>query len=154
MNLVDLARALDLPEVLPVVLQVAVTEKGYLLQNRSKALFVVGRYGSEEDIKAIEPLIQNKSVLWQWEEGGVPMETRLGDVALAAVVHMSGGDLGEYRFRYPSITNPKYVSNPMFGWGFNTDEIRQEAIGKWQSRSSIERAIDRWPPPCAPGRAW
>ncbi len=143
-SLIRLARYVALEEVLPLAVRLGtrqVNTKPRTLKVEAKALYLVGKYGNREHIEPLKKVLGSRIHAWGHGESSITInghkiDTRIGDVALAAMVYLSGESLAEYGFLQPAIDNPKYLETPLYQLGFTSEERRQEALAKWKARPS------------------
>jgi HEAT repeat protein len=95
---------------------------------RQQAILCVARFGSEKQIPLLEPLLEDKVVVFPKQQNFFN-ETQMRDVALAALVHLSKQDLKAFGFE-KAQTNPTTVV-AMHTLGFETEEKRDAALKKW-----------------------
>jgi hypothetical protein len=130
----NLAEQLNLKEVAPLALKAIQTKK---LQSyaQGQAIIQVGRYGDKEAIPHLEALLSDKAGLGTAGINGTTIHTQVGDVALAALIHLSGQKFEDYDFPWARIIgpapNPGLQSSPHC-YGFENDAARQAAQKKWR----------------------
>ena len=95
------------------------------------AILSIAKFGSRENIAALEPLLIDERTIDGANRSGQKSDTQIRDVALAAMVHLSGQKLADYGFHHAQ-------SHPSFLWnanslGFNDPAARQEALKKWRA---------------------
>ncbi len=154
-QLIRVADSIDLKEVLPLALKtVQIAPSGGRSSTRrrfkARAVYLVGKHGTKEHIEQLRNLLGDRSDIWGFgsrktdgsrlADGSksASIKTQLGDVALAAMVHLSGQDLGEYGFLYPLYENPKFLDTAYRDLGFSSEELRQKAITQWKARRSTD----------------
>lgn len=100
------------------------------------AVVTIARLGGKQDIPLLEPLLGDATHLTQRRVGSDSrlVEVQLRDVALAALVHLSGQDFADYGLRHIQ-PNPQTVFTPNSAC-FDTDDQRTAAIRKWREYSA------------------
>ncbi len=133
---------LDMKEMAPIILKGA-TNKNDQSGVRASAIIALGRLGSKNNLKDIEPFLTDTTRLQYTssDQKGVKVGyTEMRDIALAAMIMMSGQDILEYDF--PAVKTPGFQKEHLkrlsyISWGFHTDEQRQAAVKKfkeWQEK--------------------
>ena len=101
------------------------------------AAITVGRFGGEEHIPLLTPLLENKTVCHRWssptlkKDGMINIEVR--DTALVALLHMTGKDPGEYGFKL--LKENKETLYYVHTFGFIDEKEREAAHAKWAAES-------------------
>lgn len=100
------------------------------------ALMVLGKYGEDEDIALLEPLLENKTVCHSWTRGGNNkiLRTQVRDVALAALVQVAEQNHKEYGYKY--LMKSPTTMFQLYSMGFDDDQQREVAIAKWRAWSA------------------
>jgi hypothetical protein len=93
------------------------------------AILTIGKLGSHEHLAALERLLTDERSIP--DRGGRESEVQIRDVALAAMIHLTGQKLGEYGFVHAK-SNALYLFNTNT-LGFNDPAAREEAIKKWRA---------------------
>lgn len=101
------------------------------------ALLVVGRFGGPEHAPLVEPLLNDHNVLGTNNVDQKEVRTEVSDIALAILVHLTGGDHAAYGFKFLQ-KNPQSVIQPLSA-GFADDAERQAAIKKWRDGAARPR---------------
>lgn len=118
----------DLAEILPHALKL-VKDKDALATTRAFALMAVGKFGSREHLSEVEPLFDSTSVLSQVNINGRRGSTQLGDVALAAAVHLRGKKIADFGF---DMLRGELNFTTYYYLGFSDDEKRKAALEKYR----------------------
>jgi hypothetical protein len=138
---IQIAMQLDMKEMAPAALKMA-TNKNTQAWTRATALIAVGKLGAKDDMKAIEPLLTDTTNLGQIQFNQIRVNTEMRDVALAALILLSGQDVMTYDFPYlkavPRI-NQQYLAYNYFGFSDNAQ--REAAIKKF--KESQEKKDDK-----------
>jgi hypothetical protein len=95
------------------------------------AVLMVGRFGDQEDLPLVEPLLNDKSVVGKAQVDDPPrqVDLQMRDIALAAMLHMTGQNLYEYGYHYVQEYTPTVFQVGTLG--FEDDEARAAALKKW-----------------------
>lgn len=116
---------------------------GVATNMKQSAVLALAKLGTEKHVAVLEPLLGETDVCAVRQEGGQRVETQLRDVALLAMIRLSGrnpGDFGFTRLRPNSLM--VYDATSI---GFPSDRQRQEALQAWRSWS--QSAADKQPSP-------
>ena len=134
----SLADTLRSKEVLEYVLRAASSNRvsSYL---RARAIYAVGKLGGKEQIAKLAKLVDDKSTIGTRTINGLTVTTRLGDVALAAAVHLSGQSLQSYGFDYAVFQKQDFLTMSYYYMGFGKDQMRQQARRRWQAWQAKNR---------------
>jgi hypothetical protein len=106
------------------------------------AMIAVGRFGGEEHVRLLTPLLENKTVCNRWSNSAIKKEgtinTQVRDVALVVLLHLSGKDPKQYGFKLLQ-ENPETLYHS-YSCGFVDDEEREAAHAKWaaDSKAGVE----------------
>lgn len=100
------------------------------------AILTIAKLGSRENIASLEPLLSDERSIDASDRSGQKSDAQIRDVALAAMVRLSGQELADYGFHHAKL-------NPAFLWnanslGFNDPAARQEALKKWRAWADKE----------------
>jgi hypothetical protein len=101
------------------------------------AIITVGRFGGEEHIRLLTPLLENKTVCHRWsnrqlkKEGTINVEVR--DAALVVLLRVKGQDPAKFGFKLLR-DNPETLYY-VYTFGFIDDEEREAAHAKWAAES-------------------
>lgn len=114
-----------------------------------QGLMAIARFGTAEDVETIEPLLANNTVCQTVTMNRVKYTTQIRDVALVALIQLTGQDHKEYGFDRLQ-KNPRTVfATQTHTMGFPSDDgaARDEAINKWRrwraSQKKSERKADK-----------
>ena len=82
----------------------------------------MGKLGTKDNIKDIERLLKDNTNLGQMQFNQVRVQTEMRDVALAAMIMLSGQDVTAYDFPYLKAfpVNKNYLAYNYFGFSDNT----------------------------------
>jgi hypothetical protein len=128
------ADQLQLKEGVPLALK-ALQSKKLPAYIQSQAIFHVALRGNRDAMPALEPLLKDATSIGTVGINGVTIQAQIGDVALAALIHLSGQKFEDYDFPWARIINqgPNQVLHPSYHcYGFETDAARQVAQKKWR----------------------
>ena len=99
---------------------------------REYAILTIAKLGDDKHLPILEELLDDQSVCQQRTDAKtkVTTQTQVRDIALAAIIHLSGEDPKQFGFTQLR-ENPLsvFVSNTA---GFANDQQRQESLHKWQ----------------------
>lgn len=97
---------------------------------RARAMLTIGQLGDKEDVEALAKYVNDSATLGSTShKGGQRYETRLGDVALAMAIVLSGKKPEEFGF--PDAPGGKPTSTSYHNYGFYDDANRKRAQKKW-----------------------
>lgn len=101
-------------------------------QQMMYAMLAIAKLGGEEDIEYLSKYFEDDTEVSLPTVQGDQFNTQMKDVALVAVLHISGEDPKEYG--YPRIsTDPNFLYN-IRSIGFITPQQRQQAFEKWEKK--------------------
>jgi hypothetical protein len=104
------------------------------------AVITVGRFGGEEHLCLLTPLLENKTVCHRWssralkKDGTINVEVR--DAALVVLLHMTGKDPQTFGFKLLR-QNPETLYY-VYTFGFINDKEREAAHAKWAAESKAD----------------
>jgi hypothetical protein len=127
LSLIDQMR---LKECLPLLLRVGASRENPYW--RARAIHLVGKIGTKKTIADLLPIIQDKTHLGTTRISNISIKSQVGDVALAAAVHLSGQRLLDYDYDYARITRLNYDVISYTCLGFSSEQQRENALQKWQ----------------------
>lgn len=94
------------------------------------AILALGKLGGREHLAALEPLLKDERPIGVPDRGGRESDTQVRDVALAAMIHLTGQPLSDYGFsRAKSNAMILFNTNTL---GFNDPSAREAALRKWR----------------------
>jgi hypothetical protein len=131
----DLARNLAMKESVAGAVEAAL-EKKLPANTRASALLLLGKLGGRDLIPRLEPLLDEATPLGTVQLRRIMLTTQLSDVALAALVQLSGQQMSAYGFSYLEIVPGLKAFPSPDRLGFATPAARQAAIQKWKSWSA------------------
>jgi hypothetical protein len=129
-----LALALELPEAVGLALEVALDPKSPATA-RAWALVLLGKLGDKSLVPKLLPLLADKTPVGTRVLDKDTLRAELRDVALAAVVQLSGGKLDLAGFPYPAAMPALNVVPSPACLGFATEAQRAAAFAKWRKAS-------------------
>ncbi len=100
---------------------------------RARAIYTVGKLGGEEEIEELSKLLKDNVSIGTRRINQLSVSTRLSDVALAAMIHLSGQSLQDYGFDYAVQQKRGFLNVSYYYLGFSNDSKRQEARRKWKA---------------------
>ncbi len=98
---------------------------------RLYAVLAIAKLGTAEDVDVLRPLLDDATQCWVWQIGNRRFSTQLRDAALAAVIHLSGGNPRDFGFDRLQM-NPQTLYAP-HTLGFADDQERAAARRAWES---------------------
>jgi len=99
-------------------------------QQMMYAMLAIAKLGDKEDIEYLQQYLDDQTEVSLPTVQGDQFSTQLKDVALVAVLHLSGENPKE--FGYPRIsTDPNFLYN-IRSIGFSSDEQREKAFAQWE----------------------
>jgi hypothetical protein len=81
----------------------------------------------------LESLLDDKTVCYTVRSGSDTFETQVRDIALAALVEISGQDPREYGFSRLSRTRTAATTPQMLGFTTSQENQRDEGVKKWRA---------------------
>lgn len=104
------------------------------------AILAIGKLGSLEHLPALERLLSDERSIP--DRGGRESEVQIRDVALAAMLHITGQKLADYGFVHAKL-NALYLFNTNT-LSFSDPAARDEALKKWRAwREKPKKENDR-----------
>lgn len=97
---------------------------------RQQAIFALAKFGGEKQIALLEPILEDKVVVFPKQQNVPFFEAQMRDVALAGLVHLSKQNLKDFGFEKAEI-NPTTIFT-VHTLGFESEEKRAAALKKWQ----------------------
>jgi hypothetical protein len=95
------------------------------------AILAIGKLGSREHIAALKPLLKDDRPIDPADRGGQKSDTQIRDVALAAMIHLSGQKLADFGFAHAK--SHAFLLFNTTSLGFNDPSARTEALKKWRA---------------------
>jgi hypothetical protein len=136
-----LADQLQLKEAAPLALK-AIQEKQLQAYVLGQAVFQVGRHGGREAMPHLEALLGDKTNLGTAGINGMTIHAQVGDVALAALIRISGQKFDDYDFPWARIVGPaanQALQPSAHCYGFENDAARQAAQKKWRESQAAKK---------------
>ncbi len=140
----NLASTIDLEEVLPLALAVAGNDPQYASvrpTTRAQAILLVGQFGTRENVRHLEPLLEDATVCMPLQAQQLPgqpvVNVQVRDVALVVMLHLTGQRPADYGYVHARLQPQRTFQLPTLHR--ENDEQRAEAIAKWRSRRFTER---------------
>lgn len=97
-----------------------------------QALMAIARFGTAEDIDAVEPLLTNNTACQTMTMNRVKYTTQVRDVALVVLVQLTAQDHREYGFDRLQKNARSIFATHTMGFPADNDTARDEAIAKWR----------------------
>lgn len=95
------------------------------------AILAVGKLGGREHVPTLLPLLNDSRPVGVPDRTGRESDTQIRDVALAAMIHLTGQKLADYGFVHAK-TNPLILFNTNT-LGFSDANAREQALSKWRA---------------------
>jgi hypothetical protein len=111
-------------------------ETGESAHLRGSALLVAGRTGDPSLLPSLVRFLDDETTVGNYTSAGVRSTTRLGDVALAAAVRLTGQNAEEYGFAHQAAG----VTTSATLCGFTDDKKREAALRRWKEWSAKQPA--------------
>jgi hypothetical protein len=128
----------SLAECLPLALSVLESKPEYLAVTPSQqmqAILAVGKFGSEDNIAALEPFLEDARECLPRQQingpGSVLAAIQLRDVALAALLRLTGQEPVAYGF-LQARPHPQMLFDPT-SLTIPDDQRRADALKQWQA---------------------
>ncbi len=115
------------------------------------AILAVAKLGDKSHLPLLEGQLEDNTRLSARRVNDHTFETQVRDVALAALLHVSGQDASEYGFDQLQ-PNEQLLFNPSTA-GFENEEQRAAALAKWKEFRAGAKAPDAADAPEPPGGA-
>jgi hypothetical protein len=129
-NLLDALRW-ELPETLPLAIRLVgdTQAEAYF---RPYPILAIAHFGGPEHLPLLEPLLADESVLMESEidDGGRAVQCQARDVALLALVHITGQAPADYGLPKADPVHPLGYDPELIG--FADDTARQAALARWR----------------------
>lgn len=106
-------------------------------QTREFALLVVAKFGDRSHLKALDPLLDDRSSSDSSSGFRKKSRVEVRDVALATMVHLSGQKVKDFGFE--KADENFYDRFDVDSLGFATDEKRQIAVAKWRVWERLQK---------------
>jgi hypothetical protein len=136
-QVLQLARTLQLKEGVPLALKAAAA-KDLNSWTRAAAVMFVAEFGGKEHVSRMESLLNDTASIGSMGINFTTIHTELRDVALAAMVSLSGQSIDEYDYPYLKLfgagAGPIASLSPHC-FGFSDAAGRDAALRKWKERS-------------------
>lgn len=124
-----LAQQFKLPEGVELARKMVTT--GRHSSYKAQAMLTLGQIGTKEDVALLQKQIDNDGRLGAFGRSGKKRkECKLGDVALAMCIVLSGEKLKDFGFKDAPEGRPSSTS--YVHYGFYSDEARKAARQKWK----------------------
>jgi hypothetical protein len=101
---------------------------------RAHAVRLLGLVGERSDVAILTPLLTDKTAVGTVTFGTTRLSTELGDVALAAILHLRGEKLADYGFTYTRIVPGQKTLPSPERLGFADAATRTAAFAKWREK--------------------
>ena len=128
----------SLSECLPLALGMLEPKPEYLTvppQQQMLAILAVGKFGSEENIGALEPLLENATECLPRQQingpGGDMAAVQIRDVALAALLRLTGQEPVAYGFLH-ARPHPQMLFD-VTSLYLESDDRRRDALEQWRA---------------------
>lgn len=105
------------------------------------AILVVGKFGGKEHLPVLESLLDEHGECMTFQINNQQYKLEVRDLALAALLHMTGQELKEYGFQRAE-KNPMFLYNPA-SLGFRDSDNRQAGVDKWKAWAAEQKKAAR-----------
>jgi len=128
-----LAAQLEMKDEALSIASRVLAEKESAMSSRQISILMIGRFGGHEDLERIEHLLKDTTScgMVQVENPPRQVEMQIRDVALAAMLQMTGQNLREYGYHSVQEFGPTVYQ--LGTLGFSDAEARDAALKKWAS---------------------
>jgi hypothetical protein len=132
----QLARSLQLKEGVPLALKAAKDAKSNAW-SRCNGIVFISEFGGKEHITELDKLLSDTTNVGSMGINFTKINTEIRDVALAAMISLSGDKLEDYGFPYVKMFG---AAGPLAAhsaqcYGFSDANGRSDALKKWKERS-------------------
>jgi hypothetical protein len=111
--------------------QAAMSDPKLARNTRHEAIATVALLGDRQSIAALEQLLDDDTLVNQWTSaGGVRTECQIRDIALSALIHLTGQKLADFNLAPNRETIDRPDTLPLIG--FPSDDQRDEAQNAWR----------------------
>ena len=128
----QLAATANLKEAGPIAVKIA-TDKTSPPTSRSYALLSAVKLFTLDDLKKLEPLLDDKTVVGRTTLNGEAITTEMRDIALGIAVQTTGQKMADYGFDRFRDTAPGLVTSYLYY--AQSEKNREEAFKKWKAWS-------------------
>lgn len=113
---------------------------------QQEAVLLLARFGGIEHVPDLEPLLSDGTEINIYQRRReIKFQTRLQDLALVALLHLTGQKPADYGFAVELTENAQTVYSAQTV-GFVTEEARQAALAQWQRWRAVHLQARRFPP--------
>ncbi len=98
---------------------------------RQYAILTIAKFGDESHMPLLEEMLEDATVMTTQRLNNKSYQTQVRDVALAALVKLTGQDFKKFGFDRLQ-THQQIVFNPST-LGFETDEARNKSLEAWKN---------------------
>jgi hypothetical protein len=109
--------------------------KGILL---ATALTTVGKLGDKQHVNVLEPFLNDRTMIGNFNLGTARGTTQVRDAALAMMVRLTKQSHKDYGFAVSQLNNDHLMAYANF-LGFSGDEQRTKALGKWKEWKAAQK---------------
>lgn len=134
-QVLQVAMQLDVREGLDLALKL-VKDKDYA---SGMAITAVGKWGTKEHMAALEGILDDKTVLGQFQINNVMGTTEVRDVALAMLVRLSGQSIKDYGFAFVQWHNEQQIFYIPMWMGFPDAAKRDAALKKFRDWQAAQK---------------
>lgn len=108
---------------------------------RVQAIAFVAKLGDRDAIPTLEAVRGDTSIVGSWKLNGVELRSQVGDVALGAMIELSGQKLDDFHFPWPRLITGQVEPNILAKrsyflfhrrFGFDDDATRELAHRTWR----------------------
>lgn len=132
----NMAMQYDLKDGLVPAVKV-LTTAGQKLHMRPFALLTIAKLGDRSHFPLLEKMLEDETQYTSFRVNNKRLPIQVRDIALGALLHISGQDLKKYGFNHVQ-THSLRVFNPST-LVFDSDEMREKALQKWKQYRAEEK---------------
>lgn len=140
----QLALKFDLREQGPKVARKVLKNPGTTSSSIPYAAIVLGRFGTAEDIKELEPHLYDTQVFHTWSNRQLkkePIRIQVRDAVLAMIIRLNGEDPAAYGFKL--LQADETTIYKVYTLGFLEDSERDAALTKWKTRNDKDEEQEK-----------
>ncbi len=140
-NAIKLILKYDLRDKGPPIARKILENPGTNSSSVPNAVIVLGRFGTLEDIKRLEPHLESTQVFHTWSNPQLkkePIRIQVRDAALAMTIRLHGEDPEAYGFKL--LLPDEQTVYKLYSLGFLEDAERDSAFANWKARVKVREA--------------
>ncbi|MBY0527858.1 MAG: hypothetical protein K2R98_30960 [Gemmataceae bacterium] len=134
-QVLSLSMQLEVKEGMDLALKL-IKDKDYA---NGMAITAVGKWGGKDQLALLEPLLDDKTLLGNFQINNIQGTTEIRDVALAMMVRMSGQQAKEYGFAFVNWHNEQQIFYIPTWMGFPDQAKRDAAFKKYKDWQAAQK---------------